>query len=110
LQKIIKRILKMNDSKDLNEKKDGVIENANLNEEELKAQSANSTEGDNSNEAESTQTENNGGETTNVDEKPTIAPEESESPSEEDDEVEEAEVNKDPINDDMELIMSICRN
>jgi len=93
----------MNDSKDLNEKKDGVIENANLNEEELKAQSANSTEGDNSNEAESTQTENNGGETTNVDEKPTIAPEESESPSEEDDEVEEAEVNKDPINDDMEL-------
>ena len=95
----------MNDSKDLNEKKDAVVANTPYEEEVKGSTQTTSTNSDNSSEAEETQTENKGGEeTANVEQNTaTNAPEESESPSEEADEVEEKEVNKDPINDDMEL-------
>lgn len=95
----------MNDSKDLNEKKDGVIENANLNEEEVKGVTPATPTENNSSDAEKAQTENKGGEeAANVEQNTaTNAPEESKSPSEEVDEVEEKEVNKDPMKDDMEL-------
>jgi hypothetical protein len=95
----------MNDSKDLNEKKGEVVANTPY-EEEVKGMTPATPKDENdSSEVKDTQTENKGGEeTANVEENTaTNAPEESESPSEDADEVEEKEVNKDPIEDDMEL-------
>ena len=95
----------MNDSKDLNEKKDGVVANTPYEEEVKGMTQATPNEKNDSSEVENTQKENKGGkETANV-EHDTAAetPKESESPSEEVDEVKEKEVNKDPMKDDMEL-------
>ena len=96
----------MNDSKELNEKNVSTVENANVNDVEVKTQTesasaSNSTEKTDSSETEKTPKENtNSGEASNA---ATNAPEGSQSPSEEEDEVKETEVNKDPINDDMDL-------
>ena len=95
----------MNDSKDLNEKKDAVVANTPYEEEVKGMTQATPNEKNDSSEVEDTQKENKGGEeTANAEQNAaTNAPEESESPSEDADEVEEKEINKDPINDDMEL-------
>ena len=92
----------MNDSKDLNEKEVGVVENANTNNVENANDNANnSTEKNNSSETEKTQEENTvSSENSSATE---TAPKESDSPSDKVDEVKEAEVNKDPIDDDMDL-------
>ena len=92
----------MNDSKDLNEKKDGVIDSTNPNETEVKVEgNSSSAENNDSTKAEETATENNSGENNN--DATANTSKESASPSEENDEVEEVKSNNDPINDDMEL-------
>lgn len=92
----------MNDSKDLNEKKDGVIDSTNPNETEVKVEgNSSSAENNDSTKAEETATENNSGENNN--DTTANTSKESASPSEENDEVEEVKSNNDPINDDMEL-------
>lgn len=95
----------MNDSKDLNEKKGDVVANTPYEEEVKGMTQATPNEKNDSSEVEDTQKENKGGEETANAEENTVTetPKESKSPSEEDDEVEEKEVNKDPMKDDMEL-------
>lgn len=91
----------MNDSKDLNEKKEGEVVNPiTQQEEEVKVndtETTPTTEDNNSSEVDDAQKENKGGEETTD-----TTPKESET-SNEKDEVEEAKVEANPINDDMEL-------
>lgn len=88
----------MNDSKDLNEKKEGVVANTPY-EEEINTASVNPTNANDSSKAENAQEENKDGNKETTDTTPKESKETSEN-----DEVENAVVNVNPIDDDMELM------